>query len=370
MSKAAGFTGLALVACLLNACGSSGPEARLNDYLARLARPLEQSAAEPDSPALSAPPRAETLRLPIEGDSLDSMDFLRLRGCALQATVARRNSSLGRVAPPSQRLLLELAFLREAPACIETLRGEGRLTLAALIADAALVKKEQLPALIFNATLGNLEYREFWRERSKLVNYPDETSSVVVTALEDITADAQRWLNGNYAANEQSFELALSAIARGDGGALRAALRIQARILALADRMIAQRLSRGAVCENGSRPDAAPILRTVAQKYFVGSVQIWSAALNQRYHQLLPALLALETLLEPSFPPNYLRWRTARQTEIEHDLKAPALHVHSLQQLLGSCYVEFAPAVATAPEGPANRISLHTHQTKYGRETP
>lgn len=334
---------------LLSGCGSGGPEARLSSYLERLARPLGQRTSSLASPTLVLAPRAEALRLIIEGDSLDGLDFLRLRGCALQTTVARRNSSLGRVAPPSQRLLLELAFLRDAPACIEKLRDEGKGPLAGLLAATMSSKQEQLPALIFNATLGNVEYREFWRENNRSSDYPARTSSLVVTALEQVAGDAQRWLSGDYRVNERSFELALSDIARGDGGSLRAALRLQTIALEQGNRMIERRLSEGNLCQGGLRPDAAPILRTVVQKYFVGTVQPWSASLNQRYHQLLPPLLALEALLKQDLPRDYLSWRMVREAEMQQALGAPARHVKRLQDLLGSCYREFAARGAVAP---------------------
>lgn len=331
-----------LLTLTLNACGSSGNEATLDTYLARLARPLGTSA-NPVAAHVDAPPRAEALMLNIASDSLDGLDFLRLRGCALQATVARRNSSLGRVAPPSQRLLLELAFLREAPPCINKLDSDGERELAGQLRGAIKRKTAQLPRLIFNATLASIEFRDFWRATRLPPDYPSNTNSLVVTALEHIVSDSRRWLAGDYAADERRFELALSTVAQGDGGELLRALQLQHHALSQANRLIEQRLAQGPLCRTGLKPDAADVLRTVARKYFVGEVQRWSANLGQRFHALNPPFTTLENTLSGVLPPSYRQWQVARNELLSEGMDAPAAHVSQLQALLGSCYAAFAP---------------------------
>jgi hypothetical protein len=332
---------LGLAGAVLGGCARSGGEAELDNYVTRLSRPLDGSVAVPADVAAPSPPRAEALRLNVEGSSVDGLDFLELKGCALQTTVARRNSSLGRVAPPSQRLLLDLAFLREAPACIETLDERGAAELATALREASELKRGQLPALIFNATLAGPEYRDFWRATGVDDSYPDNTGSTVITALEHVDTAARRWLAGDYAADDRRFELALGDIARGDGGELIAALGRQQAWLAAANTMIGDALESGPLCASGRTPSAAPILRTVVQKYFIGEVQRRAAAIGLRDRQLLPPLLALEQRLRPVLPRDYTAWVQARSAFLERGRKAPALHVGRLQSLLGSCYAEF-----------------------------
>ena len=332
---------IGVFSALLGACSERGAEARLGNYLQRLSRALDADFKPPAPAPVPAPPRAPNLQLALEGSRVDGLDFLRLRGCALQTTVARRNSSLGRLAPPSQRLLLELAFLREAPACIDRLRDEDDEALAALLAEAEAQKHRQLPALIFNATLGNREFRDFWRGNDALDNYPEETSSLVVTALERIDTDTRRWLGGDYRADESRFELALSDISRGDGGELLRALQLQSAWLAGANRALDQRLSRGELCREGLLPGAAPILRSVVKQYFIAGIQPWSAGLNQRYHELLTPLQSLEQQLEAVLPDSYRQWRRRLAAILARGRAAPRQHVRGLQTLLGPCYAEF-----------------------------
>ncbi len=330
-----------LLLLLIAGCGGQNPETRLETYTTRLARPLDVEITAPARSPLPALPRAEALQIPTTRSALDGMDFLRLRGCALQATVARRNSTLGRIAPPSQRLLLELSFLHEAPPCIDKLRDDGEDELATVLEVAQKQKKSQLPALIFNATLGTREFRDFWRGGEHLGNYPEQTSSLVVTALEYVVESSRRWLGGDYTADASEFELALSDISRGDGGELLQALGRQEAWLAVANEAIDERLKAGELCRAGLEPKAAPILRTVVQKYFVGEVQPWSAALNQRYHALLDPMETLEGQLASVRPQAYRQWQQQRTALLEASRSAPALHVRRLQALLGPCYAEF-----------------------------
>jgi hypothetical protein len=356
-----------LLPCLLlillqTGCGSNEAQDRLRDYLQRLARPLDANAGPVETPSPTLPPRAESLQLPIEAGSLDGLDFIRLRGCALQDAVARRNSSLGRVAPPSQRLLLELAFLRDAPDCIEYMRSQENEALAALLEENYQRKRAQLPALIFNATLGNREYRDFWRMRGTLKDYPTQTSSEVISALEQVNADVRRWLAGDFSADGGRFELALSDIAGGDGGELLASLRLQDTALSAGNTLISKRLISGPLCTQALKPAAAPVLRNVVSKYFIGQVQPWSAALNQRYHALLTPVSTLEAMLETVIPQRYGQWLRSRDEQLATALEAPARHVRSLQTLLGTCYAEFRkdrPARSIDdPPGPRNNTDM------------
>jgi hypothetical protein len=84
----------------------------------------------------------------------------------------------------------------------------------------------------------------------------------------------------------------------------------------------------------------------VVQKFFVGEVQPWSAALNQRYHQLLDPIRTLEETLAAVLPPDYRTWRDQRDALLGASRKGPSTHVRRLQALLGPCYPEFARAPA------------------------
>jgi hypothetical protein len=332
---------LTLGLCLwLAGCGGQQPDAALARYLERLQRTLEQPAPAVVLPDLPRLPARGELRLDLERGNLGTLDFLALSGCEVQITIGKRNSSLGIMASASQHLLLELEFLRLAPACIKHMRATERGELADLLQGAFDLKQQQLPAMIYSATLGGPEYRTLWQPPQNLGSYPEQTSSVPLTALAEINASTRRWLAGDYTADNMAFEIQLSEVAQADGGALLKALALQAAWLEAADALLQARRQRGPLCSGPLRPAAASILRNVVEKFFVGEVQPWSAALGRRQHELLPLVTALESALDSALPGAYRGWQDRRNASLEAWTAAPRQHVGELQEVLAPCAQE------------------------------
>ena len=320
------------------ACAPGGVDGPFELYLDRLGRSLDEETGTPQATTpVARPPRAGALRIDLPPGNLDALDFLDLRGCDLQVTVGKVNSSLGRLARDSQRLLLDLEYLRLAPACTEMLRGEGETTLASRLQVEWQRKRAQLPARIFNATLANSEFRDLWKPDSLDTAYPENVSSETVTALENIDALATRWLSGDYSADNETFELLLYAASLGDAGTLWRALGHQEAWLAEADRLVNRRLRRGPLCAPDRRPAAADIVPNVVRKFFIEGIQPRAADLGQRYHELLPPVQSLEAKLAPVLPDSYRAWRDARDAELARMADSPRRHVGRILALLESC---------------------------------
>ena len=75
----------------------------------------------------------------------------------------------------------------------------------------------------------------------------------------------------------------------------------------------------------------------VIRLFFVDGIQPRSARLGQRYHELLPPVQALESLLAGVLPANYAQWQTERDVVLADYAAAPVTHVRQLQELLESC---------------------------------
>jgi hypothetical protein len=322
---------------LLCGCQGSGPEGALEEYLTRLARTLDTAAPEVEAAPPPLPPRPGRLRIAVPGSSLDTLDFLALTGCELQVTIGKRNSSLGRVAPASQRLLLELEYLRLAPDCIAHQRAAGRDVLADTLEAAWRDKREQLPMRIFNATLAGDEYRRFWRAGATPGDYPAATGSQAIDALQAINGLVRRWLSGDYRADNLEFEIYLGEVASGDGGALLRALALQGAWLGAADTLLARREQRGPLCAPGIRHAAADILPNVVRRFFIDGIQPHSAALGGRYHQLLPPVRQLEAMLAAALPPAFTAWQVQRDALLENLTAAPRRHVERLRSTMEPC---------------------------------
>jgi hypothetical protein len=330
---------IAACACLVLCigCQPETPDEQYHNYLTRLGRTLSVDVPVIDANVLPVAPRTGQLQIDTPSSSLDTLDFLTLRGCAVQVTLGKRNSSLGLMAKPSQRLLLELEYLRLAPECIDYQRDNDRQALANTLQQAWELKKQQLPALIFNATLGSAEYRSFWRAVRVPAHYPAATNSQVISALLAINHQTRRWLTGEYQANNRDFEILLSDVAAGDGSALLRSLARQHEWLTAADTMLNEHWERGPLCTLNIRPAAADILPNVIRKYFIAELQPRAASLNKRYHQLLPPFTALEEILDSALPTDYRTWMTLRNDQLDNMSQAPRRHVEQLKSKLQPC---------------------------------
>lgn len=249
--------------CLLVGCEAQWPEAQYKHYLSRLRHILPEDTPATQQPTLPEPPATDRLHLVIPPSSLDTLDFLALSGCAVQATIGKRNSSLGRMASDSQRLLLALEYLQLAPRCITYQRARNAAPLADTLQRAWQLQRQQLPALIFNATLGGAQYRTLWYTPA-YVPGGNTNNSLAIPALEAINGLTRRWLAGDYRAENRAFEILLSEVAAVDSGAPLQAL----------------------------------------------------ASLGRHYHALLPPVAALEKLLSSALPPDYRNWESARTARL------------------------------------------------------
>ncbi len=203
----------ALAALALPGCGGDWPGQAL--------RELPGGISPAPAGTMVALPPPSALRLEPAGDHLDTLDFLALSGCALQATVGKRSSRLGARARDSQRLLLDLEYLRLAPACIDFQRARGDRALATALEQAVELKRRQLPAAIYNATLGSDEYREFWQRPALApAAEPRGAGGGAGASLQAISNQARRWLAGDWRVDNREFEILLGEVGSGAGGAL------------------------------------------------------------------------------------------------------------------------------------------------------
>lgn len=175
-------------------------------------------SAGPGAPVAPPIPAIGQLRIELAPANLDTIDFLDLGGCDLQITLGKFNSRLGRFASDSQRLLLDLEYLRLAARCIEIKASKGETELAAILQRARDLKLEQLPSRIFNATLGNREFHQFWNRADVQESFPGQ-AQLTLSSMRAINKLVDRWLSGDYRADNLAFEIHLSEIARGIGSA-------------------------------------------------------------------------------------------------------------------------------------------------------
>lgn len=323
---------------LLTGCSQSDSGlAHLNEYLSRLST-VTGTALE-----LQAPPRFD-LAPPLpekEGsastEQIDLIDFLSLTGCSLQVNLGRRNTQLGRTASPSQKVLLDLEFLDLAPACIELLETRGDTELADTIRVASDDRKQALPSAVFAAVLLGTEWRAFWHADATLGDYPRQTSSLVEQTVTSLSALTAPWLNGDWSADNRTFELILSDVRAGDGGELLLATSQLVWALEGANALLTKTQSERPLCPFGQPTERSETLKRVVQQFFVTNVQPWVVSLRRRAELIHEPTQRLETVFADSVTQPYQDWVLARDALLLQLTQMTRQHVQALQATLKGC---------------------------------
>ena len=164
---------------------------------------------------IPVPPEPADLQIDLIPGALGTINFMAMGGCGLQTTLGKYHSKLGKGASDSQLLLLDLEYLRLAPPCIEYKKNSGEAELASTLETARKLKHDQLPTNLYNATLGNTEFHQFWHNTATSKIHSGQRQ-LTLTALQDVNALTRRWLSGEYFASNMEFEILLSEISRGN----------------------------------------------------------------------------------------------------------------------------------------------------------
>ena len=270
-------------------------------------------------------------------NQIDLIDFLSLSGCALQVNLGRRNTQLGRTASPSQRLLLDLEFMDLAPECITLLRERGDDELASTLAEVSDERQTLLSESIAKAVLMGPEWGLFWERPATLGNYPVDTNSAITGSLSRLSNLTRGWLSGDWQASNREFELLLSDLRAGDGGALLAAHSLVSRELERANTLLASTLSTAPLCPFGNPTDRSRAMEQVVARFFVGAVQPWLVQLRQRTELLLAPVTNLEAPLSAALSPQYRAWVAERDHLLNNQTELIRAHIASIQATLAPC---------------------------------
>jgi hypothetical protein len=168
-------------------------------------------------------PPTRQLRIRLPSGTFTTIDFMALHGCALQITLGKYQSRLGRYASDSQRLLLDLEYLSHASDCIALKKSEYEVVLAEQLRQENTLKLQQLPSRIFNATLANTEFQQLWNRHSKSATNTEQLP-LTLSAITEINASVKRWLSGDYQASNIEFEIQLSEIYKANTGYIQSEL--------------------------------------------------------------------------------------------------------------------------------------------------
>jgi len=323
-----------LVLMFLQGCSHPSIGDQIQNYQEKLARVLDEDLPGSEPETLPSLPRARALRLEFSEESLNLLEFFQLMDCELHELIADHNSSLGRLATPSQELVYQLRFLDAAQSCISQIT-EDQPELAETLRLVTENKRQQLPGYIWQATLGGKEFRSFWQPGYN--DYIADELSEVDLALSRLNHLVTRWINGNYEVDSKELETLLGTLRQGDGGRLVAAWQQAASGLNGASAILEARLDRKPLCFPQMVTSKADIFRNVVMGDFIGQIQPVVAKMNRRYYSGFRIVEAMETILAAAEPQAYRAWRLHRNNKLKEARAAVPAHVAALEPIMKQC---------------------------------
>ena len=338
---------------MISGCDSSKPESMLSEYSQRLSTVLEtdiQLSALPALPNFPQKRHRTHLTTELRQGLWEVLDF---RQCDMLGIISERNSSLGKVMPPSQKMRYELRFLHALQQCQNTLqaRDDPDQELDAFkerLDEILTLKLNSLPLEVWNGIYASSEIsKQFKTSSAPLANEVPETGSDYAA----IHSAMQRFDHLAKLATSKTIELPnwlddieddYAALYRSDlGSQLLTSLNLLIKHLNAVAEAIDRRLSRKPFCFKGHQPPRATVLNNVFRKYYVQQVQPYMARVEQNARpwftahaaiiQKLPATPAMKAYADQVFSLQHnnslwSRWIAARDR-----------HTKAWQTILGQC---------------------------------
>jgi len=335
-----------VLALLLTACDPfSDAKPMMGEYLERLARVLETPVPQADQslPPASVIPRTRERALQVPSLELGMLDFLSLYGCELQFIVGERNSVMGRVMQPLNRLRYEIRFIRAAEECIAEVEDES---LEQILQTAVQSKRDSLPLAVWNATWGTEEVEQLLTLSKGFYPVAPEQNPVsdLVLDLRQLNQTVSALLNGQLDASldglggiHQRWQAEFRA------GQIINSGRLLIKTLNQGTEIIRSRLGERPLCLNGKSNNQAAIVQSFFLSVYIAKVQPYMSDVSRARHSLIAALAELARRQQEVMPESFRLWYQRHlleesETSLWRQLdQAMASHTRHWQELLEQC---------------------------------
>lgn len=229
------------------------------------------------TPAIRLPPRRDRI-IPLESPKISLWEFLKMRDCALNSLIAKRNSPLGKVMPPSQYLIYTQAFIPLANDCMQ--HSEISPTLKKSLSEALTFYRQHRRAMIqnavFHAELEQLFHpRQGWSRERQFPSTGIPEFNLWIQAL-SLSTPLQLDQGKNWTTDvETSLQrLARNALA---GHWIDEITKATHQLSLVNQRM----LNTKPLCLSDRLSEQGKIMQTVFQKHFAGNLQPWISELHR-----------------------------------------------------------------------------------------
>ena len=344
------FIPILLITLILSGCNTQSDLDRLfNDYTQGVANILDEEwkSAIPDSPPPLPPQRLRTLATTEIREGL--IEVLDLSVCNLLPLIAQKNSSLGKVAPPSQVLSYELRFYRTITDCLPLVLNDKNIDLAIKEKIQAIhrTKTDNLPAVLWNAfyTGEEIEQSLALNQPPIPLDQPEQSYHPALSTLElfnNLTNIATLNPETLEPIDTQTLEKHYESLYTAPLGVplLKSLLLLEAN-LNNAAHIIENRLERRPLCFKDMRNPKADILKSIFTQQYALKVQPYLSKVDRlasRWYQLHQSTTG--HLPVPSETSDYVAQVFQRDAEISlwnRYIRARDRHTKAWQRILNQC---------------------------------
>lgn len=329
------------MAWVLGAC-SPGSDDMLLDYQGRVSRVLELSVDEVADQQLGllALPRIRSrdMAIDLSDQRIDLLDFLRLSNCAIGRVIGQRNSSLGKMAAPSQRLHLERDLLTLGPECVEQI-ANSQPQLSATLDNILQVKQQERMASWWNAWFTSKEWQQFINPSTELIDHGEPEPAALSTSLQAYDYALQQGLawqqkEFQYRTEDMEYHQQQWLLSEALGKWL-TSQRYIARVSYQVAELLEQRQKDRPICPTGNRTQKSEILHTVFLKFYVGEFQPYVSRVDRYGAELLQRIDQGIQLV--AAPAQSLGWYQALLQERQQMRDLNMRHVKAWQATLRQC---------------------------------
>lgn len=335
---------LLITALLLSGCNpfsSAGP--MMDEYVKRVARVLELEPELSELPSASALPRRRDRQLAMPELDMGMLDFLSLYGCELQYVVGEKNSVMGKVMQPLNRLRYELRFIEAGEDCLPEVNRDG---LKESLEEAIASKKETLPTVLWNATWGVEEMESLFtlaKGDYPVVAEGNPVSDLTIDTTR-INAVTKQLLDGDLS---PSLEFAGAVQQRWQAEHRAGQLINSARLLVArlndASALLEQRIQGRPLCLDGKPNNQSDIVQNMFFSVYIEKIQPYVSNIMRARNQLIEPLSDLAAMQKEVMPAAFAEWyRYHLDEEAEASLwfrldQAMVRHTRRWQALLEQC---------------------------------
>ncbi|MGM0769489.1 MAG: DUF3080 domain-containing protein [Pseudomonadota bacterium] len=334
----------ALVALLLAGCNPfSQADSMMAEYVERVARVLDAEPELSELPQTQRMPLRRDRRLDMPDLDMAILDFLSLYGCQLQYVVGERNSVMGRVMDPLNRLRYELRFIEAAEECLPEIE---RKALRTSVEEAIDSKRESLPVAVWNATWATEEIETLFTLSKGY--FP---VAVQGNPVSDLSLDLDRLNNTLDALLAGQLEQSLDYVGEihqrwqaehRAGQLLNSASLLIAR-LDDATAIIRTRLGDQPLCIDGKPNNQSDIVRNMFFSVYIERIQPYMSDVRRGREALIRPLSDMAQAQLDVMPDSFRGWAERHLSqqgdrslwqELDRAMKE---HTESWQRLLGQC---------------------------------